>query len=68
MGNYLSTKDGYSIEYRRNQNKIVIALPQTPTTTTNTFWPVIDRKTVMTDAELASILSVVVYIFKGDIK
>lgn len=68
MAELISTKDGYSIEYRRKQNKIVISLPQTPTTTTNTFWPVVDRKTTMTSAELASILSVVIYIFKGDIK
>lgn len=66
MADILSTKDGYCIEYRKSQNKIIIGLPQTPTTTTNTFWPVIDRKNEMTNDELASVLKLVVSIFKEE--
>lgn len=65
MANYLSSKDGYSVEFRNNQNKIVIGLPQTLTTTTNTMYPIEERKTNPSDEELASILSLVRLIFKG---
>ena len=64
MANYLSSKDGYSVEFRNSQNKIVIGLPQTPTTATNTMYPIEERKTNPSDEELASILSLVRLIFK----
>lgn len=65
---YLSTQDGYNIEFQNQRNRIVIGLPQTPTTATNTFWPVSNRKTEVTDTELASVLGLVRMIFKEEEK
>lgn len=51
--------DGYSLTYLPNQNTIEIILPQTSTTLTNTVSMVSNRKTVLTVAEEAAILSIV---------
>lgn len=59
----LSTKDGYAIYPDLKRNKIVINLPQTLNTATNTMWPVEDRKDDLSDAEWAIILQFVRSIF-----
>lgn len=46
----------YSIEQLIQQNKIVITLPQTMETVTNTTIPFSYRKDKLTDTELAMIL------------
>ena len=51
--------DGYSLTYYPNRNIIEIVMPQTMTTLTNTVAMVSNRKTVLTAAEEAAILSVV---------
>ena len=51
--------DGYSLTYLPKRNTIVIVMPQTMTTLTNTVAMVSNRKTILTEAEEAAILSVV---------
>lgn len=48
--------DGYSIEYIKNSNMIVIQLPPTMETVANTMALPTDRKPVFTDTELGAIL------------
>lgn len=60
--------DGYSIEYIPNQNRIVIYLPQTYATVTNTVSPVEDRKTELSENDLVILLQMVRYMFKGDME
>lgn len=62
----LTTKDGYSITPEPQRNRIVINLPQTLTTTTSTMWPVEDRKSELSDSELALILQMVRSLFKEE--
>ena len=50
------TYDGYSITYEKNMNRIIISLPQTMETATNTVSEVHERKTDFTETELAAIL------------
>jgi len=64
MADFLSTNDGYSIEYSKRRNRIVIGLPQTLMTATSTVGPIINRKTDLSDHELACILGAVIWIFK----
>ncbi len=51
--------DGYTAEYYRKRNEIVITLPQTLDTLTSTSAPIASRKTTVTSDELAVILEVV---------
>ena len=46
------TKDGYSVVYRPKSNQIVIGLPQTMHTVTNTVSMVVNRKTDINDDDL----------------
>ena len=55
----------YSIEQFIQQNKIVITLPQTGKTATNTTSPFSYLKTELTDAQLAVILISVISVTKG---
>lgn len=48
--------DGYSIEYLKNANTIVIKLPPTMETITNTMVLPTDRRSDITDTELGAIL------------
>lgn len=60
--------DGYSIEYLKNANTIVIKLPPTIETVTNTMTLPTDRKPDFTDTELCTILLAVKLIAKGDMR
>ena len=51
--------DGYYIEHKKDDNKIIIGLPQTFETVSNTVSLLTDRKSDFTDGELYAILSVV---------
>ena len=53
----------YALIYYPNRNQIVITLPQTWRTQTNTFSPVIDRRTDVKEIDLMSVLQVVQVIF-----
>ena len=48
--------DGYTIEYYPSRNTIVIVMPQTVTTMTNTVGMVSNRRTDITELELKAIL------------
>ena len=50
------TCNGYAIMYEKNRNRIIISLPQTMKTATNTVSEVRVRKTEFTETELAAIL------------
>ena len=61
----IATDDGYSIYYEKNANRIVISLPQTMETVSNTMTMIINRKHEFTDSELCAILSVAKAIVEG---
>ena len=57
----------YALIYYPNRNQIVITLPQTWKTQTDTFSPVINRRTDVKEIDLMSVLQVVQVIFhKGE--
>ena len=58
--------DGYSLTYYPKRNTIEIVMPQTLTTLTNTVSMISNRKTVLTEAEEAVILSVVKAIVENE--
>ena len=60
--------NGYSIIYYKNRNQIVISLPQTSKTITNTLEPVVDRRVNVEEKELAILLNVTRTIFLNEIK
>lgn len=61
--------DDYALTYYPKRNQIVITLPQTNRTLTNTFSPVIDRRTDVKETDLMAVLQVVQVIFhKGERK
>ena len=57
------TLNGYSLVYYKNLNQIVIGLPQTRETLTNTLEPVVDRRVDVEDKELAVLLAATQFIF-----
>ena len=56
---------GYSIEYERNNNRIVITLPQTMQTANSTTAMVTNRKPKLNSSELMVILNVAKTIAEG---
>lgn len=61
------TSDGYCLTYYKNKNQIVISLPHTYETATNTYEQVVDRRTDVTETELLVLLEIVRLIFhKGE--
>lgn len=54
--------EGYSVKYVPKDNQIIITLPQTFKTITNTVQMVTDRKMDITDDDLALIITLVKYI------
>ena len=57
------TSNGYSLVYYKNLNQIVIRLPQTEKTLTNTLDSVVDRRIDVEDEELAILLTTAQAIF-----
>ena len=57
------TNNGYSLVYYKNRNQIVIGLPQTSQTLTNTTSPVIDRRTDVKESDLMCLLQVAQVLF-----
>ena len=60
--------DGYSLMYDENHNRIVIGLPQTWKTLTNTFDPMADRRTDVTETDLMILLNCTILIFHKGIR
>jgi hypothetical protein len=56
--------DGYVLSYDKYRNKIVISLPQTAETQTNTFEPIRERRTDLSMKEQLALLSAVFYMFE----
>lgn len=54
--NRMIVLDDYSIEELISKNQIIINLPQTQSTLTNTVTPIVERRTRLTDQELTAIL------------
>lgn len=59
------TNDGYSIWHEKRANRIIISLPQTMETVSNTMTMIDNRKSEFTDSELVAILSVAKAIAEG---
>lgn len=57
--------DGYNVTQYPKENRIVIMLPQTASTMTNTVEPVSERKYKLTAQEEVIILTVVKHLFEG---
>ena len=57
------TNNGYSLVYYKNRNQIVIGLPQTEKTLSNTLDSVVDRRIDVEDEELAILLTTTQAIF-----
>lgn len=62
-GKKMLISNEYALIYYPNRNQIVITLPQTWKTQTDTFSPVIDRRTDVQEIDLMSVLQVVQVIF-----
>ena len=61
--------DGYCLTYYKNKNQIVICLPQTYETATNTYEQVVDRRTDVEETDLCVLLNIAKLIFhKGERK
>ena len=60
---YISS-NGYGIMYERNHNRIVINLPPTAQTVTNTVEQIVNRKVDLTDEDLILLLEMAQYICK----
>lgn len=52
--------DGYSLEYYKNRNEIVITLPQTAETATNTVSPIVKRAVDIDSTKLLPVLLMVI--------
>ena len=54
--------DGYTLEYYKNRNQIIIVMPQTMLTPTDTVSMVINRKVDLTFEDQMMILAMVKYV------
>ena len=59
----MRTSDGYCLTYYKNKNQIVICLPQTYETATNTYEQVVDRRTDVMETELLVLIEIVKLMF-----
>ena len=57
------TSDGYDLTYYKSRNQIVILLPQTIETATNTYEQVVDRRTDVEETDLWVLLNITKLIF-----
>ena len=55
--------DGYCLAYYKNKNQIVICLPQTFETATDTYEQVVDRRTDVMETDLLVLLNIAKLIF-----
>ena len=57
--------DDYTLSFYPNKNQIVINLPQTLLTTTNTIPPIRDRRTDITESDLSCLLFMTKILFNN---
>lgn len=62
------TSDGYCLTYYKSKNQIVICLPQTMSTLTNTCVQVVDRRTDVEETDLWALLNVAQLIFHKGVR
>lgn len=55
--------DGYYLTYYKNKNQIIIGLPQTIRTATNTCDQIVDRRTDVKETDLFVLLNIAQLIF-----
>lgn len=55
----VGTENGYLLVQKPLRNQIIISLPQTANTVTNTLMPIADRKQSLTEAEELALLTIV---------
>lgn len=60
--------DGYTLVYDKGRNKIVIGLPQTEQTATNTITPCKKRRIQISDEEEFAVLTLVKYFFEKEVE
>ena len=60
--------DRYVLSYYPKENQIVITLPQTMETITNTVSPICDRRTDIKESDLSCLLSMTKIIFDNTLK
>ena len=65
MADYISS-DGYGALYEKGKNRIVISLPPTDATATNTVEQTAKRKVDLTNADLMLMLALAKLIFRED--
>ncbi len=56
------SQDGYAIEHYKKSNQIVITMPQTMETLTNTATAVLNRRVDFTNSDLALLLELTKYL------
>ena len=61
----MTSIDNYTIIQHSAENKIVIILPQTVETITNTVTPIVSRRHSLTQNEEAVLLAIVKSLFEG---
>lgn len=61
-GKMIVSKDGYEVEYYPTKNRIIITMPQTWQTLTNTMSIIRNRKIDFTDTDLALLLELTRYL------
>lgn len=62
------SSDGYGLTYYKNKNQIVISLPQTYETATNTYEQVVDRRTDVMETDMIVLIEIVKVIFHKEMK
>jgi hypothetical protein len=67
-GKTMLTSDGYCLTYNKPQNRIVICLPQTYETATNTYEQVADRRTDVMEIDLTVLLEITKLIFHKGVR
>ena len=60
--------DGYSIKYDEKHNQIVIRIPPTMETATDTVTPIADRRTDVTETDLMVLLNCTILIFHKGVR
>lgn len=60
--------DGYYLTYYKNKNQIIIGLPQTIRTATNTYDQIVDRRTDVKETDLWVLLNIAQLIFHKGVR
>lgn len=60
--------DGYSLIYDEKYNRIIIGIPPTMETATDTVTPIADRRTDVSETDLIVLLSIAQVIFRKGLR